>query len=60
MVQIFVNFLGIPVLLEKSAQDPESAHPQDLGGQAGLPGTLPLACSSSMALTSQESQECKM
>ena len=45
MVQVLVNLLGISVLLQKSAQHSQAAHPEHLGGQASFPGTLSLSCS---------------
>lgn len=43
VVQVFVNFLGIPVFLQESTEDPEAAHPEHLGGEAGLSGSPPLS-----------------
>ena len=39
-----VNLLGVSVLAQQAAQHPQPLHPQQLGGQAGLPGPPPLTC----------------
>ena len=44
MVQVPVNLLGVAVLLEHATKDAQAPHPQDLSGQAGLPGSSALAC----------------
>ena len=44
VIKVLVNLLGVSVLLQKSAQHSQAAHPEDLGGQASFPGTLPRAC----------------
>ena len=45
MVQVPVNLLGIAILPQKPPEHTKSTHPQNLGGQAGLTGTLALTCS---------------
>jgi hypothetical protein len=44
MVQVLVNLLGVTVLLEQTAQHTGAADPQNLGGQASLPGSVALTC----------------
>ena len=44
MVQVAVNLLAVPVLLEQAAQHAHAADPQDLGGQARLARTAALTC----------------
>merc|ERR1719201_1298141 len=38
VVHVFVDFLGITVLLQETAQDTRATHPQDGLRQAGIPG----------------------
>lgn len=42
MVQVLVNLLAVPVLLQEAAEHSQAAHPQDLGGQTSLTGTTTL------------------
>ena len=44
MVQVLVDLLGVPVLAQQPPQHPQTPHPQHLGGQPGLPCSLPLTC----------------
>ena len=39
---MLINLPGLPVLAKKSPEDTLTTHPEDLGGHAGLGGTLPL------------------
>lgn len=39
VVEVPVDLLGVAVLAQQSAQHAQAAHPQQLGGQAGLAGT---------------------
>ena len=45
VIQMPVNLLGVSVLAQKAAQHAQPLHPQQLCGQAGLPGPPPLSCS---------------
>ena len=42
VVQVLVDLAGGTVLDEKTAEDTETAHPQNLAGHTGVLGTLPL------------------
>ncbi len=44
VVQVPVNLLGVSVLAQQASQHPKPLHPEQLCGQAGLPGTPPLTC----------------
>jgi len=39
---MLINLPGFSVLAQKSPKDTLATHPDDLGGHAGLGGTLPL------------------
>jgi len=43
VVEVLVDLAAGTVLDEQPAEDPETAHPQDLRRHAGIGGTLPLA-----------------
>jgi len=42
-LQMFVNFLGFPVALEQSTEDPHTSHPDDLLWHTGISCSLPFA-----------------
>ena len=44
VVQVPVDLLGVSVLAQQASQHPKPLHPEQLCGQAGLPGTPPLTC----------------
>ncbi len=39
---MLIDLLGLTILSEKAAKNTLAAHPEDLGGQAGLTGTASL------------------
>jgi hypothetical protein len=43
VVQVSVNLLHFPVLLQQSSEDPLSSHPQDFARHSGLSSTFPLS-----------------
>ena len=49
VVEVLVDLLGVAVLAQKAAKDAQAPHPDDLGGQASLPGTPALTCCGSPA-----------
>jgi hypothetical protein len=44
VVHVLVNLFGFPVLAQQAPENTHPAHPKDLGGEPGLPGTPPLTC----------------
>ena len=40
---MLVDLASLPVLAQQAAEDTLAPHPEDLGGHAGLGGTLPLS-----------------
>ncbi len=44
VVQVLVDLLGVAVFAQQPPQNPQTPHPQHLGGQTGLPCSLPLTC----------------
>lgn len=42
MIHMLVNLLRFSIFAEQSPEDTHSPHPEDLGWQSSLPGTLAL------------------
>lgn len=52
---MLVNLLALPVLAQQTTQNSHAADPEDLGGHAGVGGTLPLAQAHVASLTASQS-----
>lgn len=56
VVEVLVDLAAGTVLDEKTSEDSETAHPEDLAGHTGIGGTLSLTVSTVSALSSSEVQ----
>jgi len=56
VVEVLVDLSAGTVLDQKTAEDSEAAHPEDLAGHAGIGGTLTLTVATVSALSSGEVQ----
>ena len=54
VVEVLVNLATSTVLDEQTAEDTETAHPEDLLGHTGIGGTLALSVAAMTALTAGE------
>lgn len=56
VVEVLVDLAAGTVLDQKTAEDSEAAHPEDLAGHTGIGGTLALTVATVSALSSSEVQ----